>query len=125
MNTLPIELLALSAGDLWDDLNYQLVGFFIVLITLTGLWIALEIIGSIFRSVEKRRSTGVATVDKTDAAELDLEIYAVIAAAVDAVIGHPHEIVSISSGLEDRSKPSEGDRSIEEREEVKRSKHVR
>ena len=39
MITLPIEFLALGAEGLWDDVSYQLVGFFIVLITLIGLWI--------------------------------------------------------------------------------------
>src|SRR5210317_1214351 len=100
MITFPIEFLALGTEGLWDDVSYQLVGFFIVLITLTGLWIALEIIGSIFRSMEKRRATEAAAVpiEKLVLAAPDSEMYAVVAAAIDTVIGQPHQIVSISSG---------------------------
>ena len=99
MITLPIEFLALGTEGFWDQLSYQLVGFFIVLITLTGLWIALEIIGSIFRSAERRRvatESAAAPVEVAGTAAPDPEMFAVIAAAIETVISQPHQIVSIS-----------------------------
>jgi Na+-transporting methylmalonyl-CoA/oxaloacetate decarboxylase gamma subunit len=127
MIILPIEFLALGAEGLWDDVSYQLVGFFIVLITLTGLWIALEIIGSIFRSMEKRRATEAAAVpiEKLVLAAPDSEMYAVVAAAIDTVIGQPHQIVSISSGSGGSSKSTQTAWSSEGRKDIYRSHHFR
>ena len=127
MITLPIEFLALGAEGLWDDVSYQLVGFFIVLITLIGLWIALEIIGSIFRSMEKRRATEAASVPIEDlvVAAPDSEMYAVVAAAIDTFIGQPHQIVSISSDSGAGSKSTQTAWSSEGRKDIYRSHRFR
>ena len=127
MITLPIEFLALGTEGFWDQLSYQLVGFFIVLITLTGLWIALEIIGSIFRSMEKRRATEAAAVpiEELVMAAPESEMYAVVAAAIDTVIGQPHQIVSISSRSEGDSKSTRTAWSSEGRKDIYRSHHLR
>ena len=127
MITLPIEFLALGAEGLWDDVSYQLVGFFIVLITLIGLWIALEIIGSIFRSMEKRRTTEAASVpiEELVVAAPDSEMYAVVAAAIDTFIGQPHQIVSISSDSGEGSKSTRTAWSSEGRKDIYRSHRFR
>jgi Na+-transporting methylmalonyl-CoA/oxaloacetate decarboxylase gamma subunit len=127
MITLPIEFLALGAEGLWDDVSYQLVGFFIVLITLIGLWIALEIIGSIFRSMEKRRATEAAAVpiEELVVAAPDSEMYAVVAAAIDTFIGQPHQIVSISSDSGEGSKSTRTAWSSEGRKDIYRSHRFR
>jgi len=127
MITLPIEFLALGAEGLWDDVSYQLVGFFIVLITLIGLWIALEIIGSIFRSMENRRATEAASVpiEELVVAAPDSEMYAVVAAAIDTVIGQPHRIVSISSQSGEGSKSTQTAWSSEGRKDIYRSHRLR
>jgi len=127
MITLPIEFLALGAEGLWDDVSYQLVGFFIVLITLIGLWIALEIIGSIFRSMEKRRATDAAaiSIEELVVAAPDSEMYAVVAAAIDTVIGQPHQIVSISSQSGEGSQSTRTAWSSEGRKDIYRSHRFR
>lgn len=127
MITFPIEFLALGAAGIWDDISFQLVGFFIVLITLTGLWIALEIIGAIFRSIEKRRATEpvAAPVQGMEGADSDPEMFAVIAAAIDTVISQPHQIVSISSRSGERSRSSQAGWSSEGRKEIYSSHRVR
>ncbi|RKX34325.1 MAG: hypothetical protein DRP71_07405 [Verrucomicrobia bacterium] len=127
MITLPIEFLALGGPGIWDDLSFQLVGFFIVLITLTGLWIALEIIGAIFRSIEKRRATEsvAAPVEEMVGSAPNPEMYAVIAAAIDTVISQPYQIVSISSQSGERSKSPQTAWSSEGRKDIYRSHRFR
>ena len=127
MITLPIELLALAAEDFWDDVSFQLVGFFIVLITLAGLWIALEFIGSIFRSIDKKNGAAETAAPREDTAvtDWDPEIFAVVAAAVDTVICHPHEIVSITSHASQRSKSTLAAWSSEGRQDIYRSRRIR
>jgi len=127
MMTLPIEFLAMGATELWDNISYQLVGFFIVLITLAGLWVALEIIGSIFRSAERKRAAqaAAAPAEGAVAADSEPEMFAVIAAAIDTVISQPHEIVSISPPSRDRSKTSQTAWSSEGRKDIYRSHRLR
>lgn len=128
MITLPIEFLALGTEEFWGQLSYQLVGFFIVLITLTGLWIALEIIGSIFRSVEKRRvatESAAAPDEVAGTAAPDPEMFAVIAAAIETVISQPHQIVSISSRSGGAGKPTQTSWSSEGRKEIYQSHRLR
>ena len=128
MITLPIEILALGAEGFWDDLSFQLVGFFIVLITLTGLWIALEIIGSIFRLAESRRAatqSAARPVEEAGVAAPDPEMFAVIAAAIETVISQPHQIVSISSGSGGSAKSPQASWSSEGRKEIYQSHRLR
>jgi Na+-transporting methylmalonyl-CoA/oxaloacetate decarboxylase gamma subunit len=124
MITLPVEFLALS----WDELSFQLVGFFIVMITLTGLWIALEIIGSIFRSAAKRRAATESVIPPVEEAGLaapDSEMFAVIAAAIETVISQPHQIVSISSRSGGLGKSTQTSWSSEGRKEIYQSHRLR
>lgn len=102
MTTMAIPILAVNDGSFWEQVNFQLVGFCIVLITLAGLWICLEIIGSFFKAQARRQASVAAEAAAVQAAasppdDSNHELFAVIAAAIDTAISQPHQIVSISS----------------------------
>jgi len=101
MTHLAPTILAAAEGSFWTDVQFQLVGFFIVLLTLTGLWVCLEIIGSFFKARARREAAAsaeaAAQVVAQQSDEDDPELYAVIAAAIDTVIRQSHQVVSISS----------------------------
>ena len=105
MTTMVSPILAVNDSSFWEQVNFQLVGFFIVLITLAGLWICLEIIGTFFKSQARRQEATAAAAAEAVAADTaaapsdgtDPELFAVIAAAIDTAISQPHQIVSISS----------------------------
>lgn len=102
MTTMVSPILAVTDGSFWEQVNFQLVGFFIVLITLAGLWICLEFIGSFFKAQARRQAAVAAETAAVQAAANpsdgnDHELFAVIAAAIDTAISQPHQIVSISS----------------------------
>jgi Na+-transporting methylmalonyl-CoA/oxaloacetate decarboxylase gamma subunit len=92
-------ILAVNDSGFWAQVNFQLVGFCIVLITLAGLWICLEIIGSFFKSRARQQAAAAAAAQPAASPSdvTDAELFAVIAAAIDTAISQPHQIVSISS----------------------------
>lgn len=131
MTTMVSPILAVNDSNFWAQVNFQLVGFCIVLITLAGLWICLEIIGTFFKA-QARRQAAVASAAVEAAAVAaaanpsdgtDPELFAVIAAAIDTAISQPHQIVSISS-----SDPSGGGQSTwgsEGRRDIYRTRNLR
>lgn len=131
MTTMVSPILAINDSSFWAQVNFQLVGFVIVLITLTGLWICLEIIGTFFKARERREAASAAAAAATAESQAaaaptdgtDPELFAVIAAAIDTAISQPHQIVSISS-----SSPSAGGQSnwgSEGRRDIYRTRNLR
>jgi hypothetical protein len=88
--------------NLWGSLQYQLVGFFVVMIALASIWAGLEIIGFFFRqrahkeAANKVPVSGSIVTDTSQGDDLDKDVVMVIAAAVNSVVTVPHRIVSIS-----------------------------
>jgi Na+-transporting methylmalonyl-CoA/oxaloacetate decarboxylase gamma subunit len=126
MSDASLLILASIEGSFWEDVNFQLVGFVIVLLTLTGLWLALEVIGQYFKSAGKRQAAAVASapVHVPEEEGTDPELFAVIAAAVDTAINMPHQIVSITS----EARPGSGSHSAwssEGRKDIYRSHTIR
>jgi Na+-transporting methylmalonyl-CoA/oxaloacetate decarboxylase gamma subunit len=99
MTTMAYPVLAVAESSFWAQVNYQLVGFLIVLITLAGLWICLEIIGVFFKAQARQQAAAAAAAQPAASPSdvTDAELFAVIAAAIDTAISQPHQIVSISS----------------------------
>ena len=100
-----MSFFALQLADhpgVWDNLQFQAVGFSVVMMTLAFLWITLEITGKIFRSLEARGALAAADGSAPRNApaqaadgDLDPETLAVIAAAVSAAVDCPHRITSV------------------------------
>jgi hypothetical protein len=88
--------------NLWGSLQYQLVGFLVVMIALASIWAGLEIIGFFFRQIPHKEAANKAPVsssiitDSSQEEDLDKDVVMVIAAAVNSVVTEPHRIVSIS-----------------------------
>ena len=118
----------MGTESLWDQVSFQLVGFFIVLITLIGLWIALEIIGSVFRMADRRRAateSAAGPIEEAGMAAPDPEMFAVVAAAIETVISQPHQIVSISPRSGGHAKSTQTWWSSEGRKEIYQSHRLR
>jgi Na+-transporting methylmalonyl-CoA/oxaloacetate decarboxylase gamma subunit len=123
MNFVSPMILASIEASFWEDVNFQLVGFMIVMITLAGLWISLELIGMFFKSAASRQAQAAVPAPASVEEETDPELYAVVAAAIDTVVSQPHQIVSISS----HNSPGGGQSawSAEGRKDIYRSHSIR
>ncbi|TVR48682.1 MAG: hypothetical protein EA425_13895 [Puniceicoccaceae bacterium] len=97
---LPPPVLALSEHPtLLEDIQYQLVGFFIVLLTLISIWLTLEVLGRLFRAAAARKAAAAEAAAADAAARpdpLEPQVVAAIAAAVDVVVRDPHRILSVT-----------------------------
>ncbi len=109
-------------SDFWDKLQFQLVGFLVVMIALASIWAGLEIISLFFKREVRKDSSHmpVASSVITNSSQedrLDKDVVMVIAAAVNSVVTEPHRIVSISlaDGGKAGSKHSQGAWSAEGR----------
>lgn len=117
-NAIPL-LLGSIENSFWDNVSFQLIGFMIVMITLTGIWLSLEVIGLFFKSAARRETAAADSAPAPAPVEegVDPELFAVIAAAIDTVVRQPHQVVRISrrSGSAPRGQSawsSEGRRDI-------------
>ena len=96
MNFVSPMILASIETSFWEDVNSQLVGFMIVMITLAGLCLAMEFIRVFFKSAASRQAQAAVPARSPAEEGTDPELFAVIAAAIDTVVSQPHQIVSIS-----------------------------
>jgi Na+-transporting methylmalonyl-CoA/oxaloacetate decarboxylase gamma subunit len=81
-----------------ESLRFQFVGFMIVMLVLTTLWLLIRLVGTVFKAIPKKAGTLPAEVPTTAGAGdggPPPEIVAAIAAAVHIVVKEPHRIVSI------------------------------
>ena len=87
---------------LWENLQFQTVGFTVVMLTLALIWVTVVLLGKLFQKLEQKYPAlaGAGAGEgktETQAAESELspETVAVIAAAVATVVQGPHKIASI------------------------------
>lgn len=103
-------LAAISA----EDIVSPFVGFIVVMVALSAMWVLLEIQGAFFRKFDKKADTKV-EMEMPEQGDLhggiSPEMLAIVTAAVHTVIDGPSRIVSIRSGR-DSSWSEEGRRSI-------------
>lgn len=89
-----------SHPALWENVQFQIVGFTVVMLTLATIWVTVALLGKLFQKLEQKCPALAST--EADPAEnqnlendLPPETIAVIAAAVATVIQGPHTITSI------------------------------
>jgi Na+-transporting methylmalonyl-CoA/oxaloacetate decarboxylase gamma subunit len=106
--TMPKAMIPLAAAlsdqpGLWDAISYQVVGLLVVFAALGSIWLLMELMGFIFRSIEARRQAkAAAAFAAAPAVPLDLpsvgvrpEIIAVITAAAHTNLRAGEHIVAI------------------------------
>lgn len=95
-------------GSFGDLLVYQLTGFIIVLSVLCSLWLAVTILGKLFKVLDLKDpipesatkssvspAVSVPSVQPTPAVQVTPELMAVVGAALHTVIQGPFKIVSV------------------------------
>jgi Na+-transporting methylmalonyl-CoA/oxaloacetate decarboxylase gamma subunit len=123
MASLPPLLGLLPANPTVPEmLSFQLTGLLIVFLALGSIWFALEIIGRIFRYLEKRPAPGpaapptaapaAAAPAPAPAPGVPAEVLAAIAAAVHVTLGPGGRVAAVRSIPTDQDWAREGRRQI-------------
>ena len=103
-----------EGGGFGDLLVYQVTGFLIVLMVLCSLWLAIFLLGTLFRRLNLKDPVDTAPVPESDdrtkpplpaASTLQVtpEVLAVMAAALHTVIQGPFKIVSVEEAKSEKS----------------------
>lgn len=89
-----------------ETLQYQFVGFSVVMLTLISIWMALEISGHFFRKVQKSGPIAQPAPVPIKSTGLTPQEIAAISAAVHTTIKGPFHILSVAAHDELLTKPN-------------------
>jgi hypothetical protein len=124
----PLAASISSEPALSETLQYQLVGFTVVMSTLVSIWLILELTGFFFHRSQQAKQARQRILPPTQAAGLSHREIAAISAAVHTTIKGPFHILTIEAHdqlLQTQSHPQQQAWSMEGRRAIFSSHRVR